>query len=73
MGVCNFCTLRGIRRRAKKRGLVVTLRPGPDGDGDVDVDVHVHEKGQEPRTPRDPDNDPTWAAWFMALGTRCEC
>lgn len=58
---CNYCILRGIRRRAEESGKVVTLRPGGIG-----TDVYVHPEGE-------PVEDRHWTSSMMVIGSRCEC
>jgi len=61
--ICNYCTLRGIRAEAERRGKVVTLRRGWRGG----TDVLVHDKNAKPDRERD------FQAWLMEVSDRCCC
>lgn len=72
MGQCNFCTMRDIKRRAKKMGMKVTTnactRHSLGG-----VDVYRHPKDEKPDTSLLPDDNPYFVAWFMRLPDKCAC
>jgi ethanolamine utilization protein EutQ (cupin superfamily) len=66
MSVCNFCTLRGIRSRAKAEGATVHVENGnvfvvPKGEK---LDTSVDKKGN---------HGPQFVAWLMEVTGTCCC
>ena len=70
--MCNYCTLREIRKEARGRARV-HLRRSSGGMGGVDVfvvpkgeklDTSVDEKGN---------HNPQWKAWLMEVSDHCVC
>lgn len=70
---CNFCSLQEVRRRAKKDGMRVTLRPGWDGG----TDVFVHPKNVT--IPQGQQHDDSrfrkkyCRQWMKEIGEQCGC
>ena len=67
MGICNYCTLQRIRRRAEEDGQRVTVRNGWMGGTDVfvhppdvEIDIAAAQEGHPQFT--------YWTAWLMSLG-----
>ena len=69
---CNFCTLEGIRYRAEKKGLTVTLLSNQGG-----LDIYAHpadiEITRELVGNEESETSPYWRAWLMALTDHCVC
>lgn len=64
---CNYCSLKNIKRHAKREGKVVTLRPAKREKYYMGgLDVFVHPKGVVPTQKH-------FKAWFMELGNSCCC
>ncbi len=72
---CNHCSLRSLRREAKKAGERVTVRSSDRSLGMGGVDVYVHPAAVKLPTGRIPDNvhDAYFRAWFMEVTESCAC
>jgi len=71
---CNYCSLQGIKARAKMNGCKVYLRNSTGSLGGIDVfvvplgkklDTRVDERGES--------IGGQWKAWFMELTDHCVC
>lgn len=65
MGQCNFCSLREIKKRARKEKQRVTTFPWKGG-----IECYVHPWEVEPVKE---DESPYFTAWFMRLPDHCVC
>lgn len=71
---CNWCTLRAIRQRASREHKLVTIvRNARWGLGGLNVYVHPAAVDGRAIAEDTPEHKAYFAAWFMALGRRCEC
>jgi len=68
MSQCNYCTLEGIRERAKMKGQTVTVKS--DDFGMRGVSAYVHEPDRDPETS---ENSTDRATRFMELTEQCVC
>ena len=66
MSTCNYCSLNGIKRDAKKKKLRVVMIPSTCMDSLGGVEVYVLKKGEKP-------NKKNWRCWFMAVTGHCVC
>lgn len=75
MRMCNYCTLKDIKRRAKQAGNGVTvLADAKWGMGGVNVYVHpVTIKIDENLSEDHPDKAKYRVCWFMELADHCCC
>ncbi len=70
MGICNRCTLKGIKRQAKKDGLKVTISKEKQFQmGGYNIYVHPKEAKKF---------DPNYhikyfTCWLMKIPERCQC
>lgn len=62
--MCNHCSLKHIRERARREGKIVTLRNGY---------VHVHKASEPIDTRKWDDGNKQIVAWFMELTNYCVC
>jgi hypothetical protein len=73
---CNFCTLQGVKRRAKRDGMRVITMPGTPSHGlPAGVEVYVVPKGvkKEHLTERRDLRERFGGRWFMVLTGHCCC
>lgn len=63
---CNYCTLRGVRLRAKEQHQVVTIIEKPMERFIKGVDVYVHPIGESL-------HQKYWRMWFAELTDHCVC
>jgi len=68
MSQCNYCTLKGVKERAKVRGQTVTVKS--DDFGMRGLSAYVHEPDRDPDTS---ENSSDRAVWFMELTDECVC
>lgn len=64
MGVCNYCTLKMLKRNAEKNDKVITV---------IGNYVYKHPKNINVRELLPTDREVYMAAWFMALPDHCSC
>src|SRR5262245_52296928 len=74
MSACNYCLVRRIERKARKRGQRVVRRRGPATAG-LGWNVYVVPKGGRLVTRDSADGCPSrqWRGWYMEIGDRCAC
>ena len=74
---CNFCSLKEIKRRAKKEGLRVTkLRNNKYGGIDIFVipkDIAITPILDSLKQPASLEHKKYFQAWFMKLTSHCVC
>ena len=66
MSTCNYCSLNGIKRDAKKKKLRVVIVPSTCMDSMGGVEVHVLKKGEKL-------SKKNWRCWFMEVSQYCMC
>ena len=77
---CNFCTLEGVKRRAKRDGMRVLTMPGQSYQGEegslpAGIEVYVVPKGvtKAHLAARRDLRERFGGRWFMALSGSCCC
>lgn len=64
---CNYCSLRQIRKSAKRRGQRVSLRSQTDhGHWPKGQDVYLHPPGERPAKK-------WWVGWLAEITDHCVC
>lgn len=82
MGRCNYCDMKRIKERAKRQGMVVSVRASSFMGG-TDVWVHPPEYKLPPKSERIepcdeyPNGNDAFSrykvGWFMEIPKRCAC
>lgn len=65
MGICNYCTLKSIEKRAPEGSKVCI----------IGNNIYVVPKGEKLNTgsPDDVNNSKQWVAWLMEIPDQCRC
>ena len=62
---CNYCTLKGMKARAKKMNTRIVVAPGKASWGGFDIH-ELKKKNDKP-------HDKNFRCWFMGLTDSCVC
>jgi len=73
--LCNFCSLKIIRQKAKRKGLIVSSFPhcGKLQMATSGTDIYVHSKDINLEKLSEKEREKYFVAWFMEIGDHCEC
>jgi len=67
--VCNYCSLKHIKSRAKQKGWKVTMLTGWRGG----KNVYIHPKGIKITELNKENQDYYFVAWFWEISNNCVC
>ena len=73
--LCNFCSLKIIRDKAGRKGLIVSSFPDCDKlqMATPGTNIYVHSKDTNLEKLSEKEREKYLVAWFMEIGDHCEC
>ena len=71
MGQCNYCSLKYTRISAKESNKIVTTMPSSFMSNGLDIYIHKPEINVKKLNKED--REKYFVAWYMEVGTHCEC